>query len=380
MEPKREILDADITFISLVKAGANQKVVIWKATKQPGELTLNKTFKILKTDDEKQMVFGIVYSPGEVDTDGDFATAEAIEKMAYKFMKNGRTNNVDQQHDFVADEGFVAESWITKSGDPLFGDEPTGSWAVGIKIENAETWALIKSGEIKGLSMAGTAEVVEKSSNFKVQSSKGTVMKAFENLVNFFKTKIQKDFNSDYAKEQLWALYYALTDSIWKVLDNMQYGTITKDEAKEQIFLQVEQFREKLQTVDLAKEIKPVMNPEIIEQIQTLSKALQTFTEGVNTNKSQEADMETKEIQKMIDDAIKPVANTIEEIKKNLKPADPEPEPQPAPVKKGEGESAEPTLKEVIERIEKLEKATPGSAQEKENEIEKTDKKGLPLV
>lgn len=147
----------------------------------------------------------------------------------------------------------MAESWITKSGDPLFGDEPAGSWAVGIKIENAETWALIKSGEIQGLSMAGTAEVIEKSSKYKVQSSKGTVMKAFENLVNFFKTKIQKDFNSDYAKEQLWALYYALTDSIWKVLDNMQYGTITKDEAKEQIFLQVEQFREKLQTVDLAK-------------------------------------------------------------------------------------------------------------------------------
>jgi len=372
MEPLREIVDADISFISLVKAGANQKVVIWKSAAQPGELTLQKEIIILKTDDEKQMVYGIVYSPGEVDTDGDFATAAAIEKMAYKFMKNGKTPNVDQQHDFVADEGFVAESWITKSGDPLFADQPVGSWAVGIKVENQETWALVKSGEIKGLSMAGAAQTVP------VQKKNGGVMKnAFESVVKFFKEKIQKDFNSEYAKEQLWALYYALTDSVWKVLDNLQYGTITKDEAKEQLFIQVSQFMEKLKTVDVTKEMKPVLTPEVLEKIDTLSQALQALTEGANIQKSQEADMEKQDVQKMIDEAMKPVNDSLEELKKSLKPAEEKPEPEPAPAQK----SDEPTLKEVLDRVEKLEKATPGSKLAKEDEdIKKSESKGIQFV
>lgn len=372
MEPLREIVDADISFISLVKAGANQKVVIWKSAAQPGELTLQKEIIILKTDDEKQMVYGIVYSPGEVDTDGDFATAAAIEKMAYKFMKNGKTPNVDQQHDFVADEGFVAESWITKSGDPLFADQPVGSWAVGIKVENQETWGLVKSGEIQGLSMAGAAQTVP------VQKKNGGVMKnAFESVVKFFKEKIQKDFNSEYAKEQLWALYYALTDSVWKVLDNLQYGTITKDEAKEQLFIQVSQFMEKLKTVDVTKEMKPVLTPEVLEKIDTLSQALQALTEGANIQKSQEADMEKQDVQKMIDEAMKPVNDSLEELKKSLKPAEEKPEPEPAPAQK----SDEPTLKEVLDRVEKLEKATPGSKLAKEDEdIKKSESKGIQFV
>lgn len=372
MEPLREIIDADISFISLVKAGANQKIVIWKSAKQPGNLTLQKEIKILKTDDEKQMVFGIVYSPGEVDTDGDFATAAAIEKMAYNFMKNARTTNVDQQHDFVADEGFVAESWITKSGDPLFGDQPVGSWAVGIKVENQETWALVKSGEIQGLSMAGVAQTVP------VQKKNGGVMKnAFETIIKFFKEKIQKDFNSEYAKEQLWALYYALTDAVWKVLDNMQYGTITNDEAKEQIFIQVNQFMEKLKTVDVTKDMKPMLTPEVLEKIDTLSQALQALTEGANINKSQEADMEKQDVQKMIDEAMKPISDSLEELKKSLKSAEEKPELETTPTQK----SDEPTLKEVLDRIEKLEKATPGSKQAKEDEnIKKSESKGIQFV
>ena len=378
MEPLREILDADITFISLVKAGANQKTIIWKSAGHPDKPTLSKTIQIMKIDDDKQIVYGIVYSPNEVDTDGDFASAEAIEKIAYKFMKNAHTPNVDQQHDFDSDEGFVAESWLTKSGDPLFSADPAGSWAVGIKVENEDTWALVKSGEIKGLSMAGTAiaQPVEKvkSQKSKVKSGDG-IMKYMEPIIKFFKSKISKDFNSDYAKEQLWALYWALTDSIWKVLDNMGYGTITKEEAKEQIFIQVEQFREKLQTVDLAKEIKPVMNPEILEKIEDLKKALRIF-EGANIQKSQEADMETKEVQKMIDDSLSPISESLEEIKKNLKPADPV-DPK---VEKNEDPKPEDEVKALADRVEKLEKATPGSQQATEDEDLKKTQKGIQFI
>lgn len=200
---------------------------------------------------------------------------------------------------------------------------------------------------------------------------------AFESVVKFFKEKIQKDFNSEYAKEQLWALYYALTDSVWKVLDNLQYGTITKDEAKEQLFIQVSQFMEKLKTVDVTKEMKPVLTPEVLEKIDTLSQALQALTEGANIQKSQEADMEKQDVQKMIDEAMKPVNDSLEELKKSLKPAEEKPEPEPAPAQK----SDEPTLKEVLDRVEKLEKATPGSKLAKEDEdIKKSESKGIQFV
>ena len=43
---------------------------------------------------------------------------------------------------------FVAESWITKGSDPLFPDEPEGSWAVGIRVEDESLWASVKKGEL----------------------------------------------------------------------------------------------------------------------------------------------------------------------------------------------------------------------------------------
>lgn len=154
MKAKRIIKNVDVKFISLVPAGANQKRILWK-----GEGMIDRYVEFKKTDDEKHLVFGIVYSPDEVDTQGDTATAETIENMAHSFMRNGRTTQIDKNHDSVPDEGYIAESWIVRAGDPVFGDQPEGSWAVAVKVENADTWESVKKGELKGLSMAGIAAV-----------------------------------------------------------------------------------------------------------------------------------------------------------------------------------------------------------------------------
>jgi hypothetical protein len=159
LKAKRLLKNVQVSFISLVKEGANKKQIIWKSAEGNENPTFSKDIAIAKTDEEKQMVFGIVYSPDEVDTQGDIMTAPEIEKMAYTFMKEGRTQQVDRQHDFQPDEGFIAESWIVKENDPYFSE--IGSWAVGIKVEDRGTWELIKSGEITGISMAGSAETEE---------------------------------------------------------------------------------------------------------------------------------------------------------------------------------------------------------------------------
>lgn len=151
-----------VDFISLVRKGANKKTILWKSGDD--EPPRSWDVSLSKFDDEKRLVYGIVYSPGEVDSQGDHTDAKQIEKAAHLFMKGSKTGQgVDKDHSFQAEEGaFVAESWIVKKGDSVFPDEPAGSWAVAIKVEDDELWSAVKKGEIGGLSMGGVADQIEK--------------------------------------------------------------------------------------------------------------------------------------------------------------------------------------------------------------------------
>ena len=158
-----ELKDMKITFLSLVPRGANKKKIIWKsaADDKDGE-AVEREVKLTKVNDEQRMVYDIVYSPDQVDTQGDFAKADEIKKAAYGFMKAALTTNIDANHDFDAKDAYVAESWLTKGVDSLFDKEPEGSWAVGIKVESDELWDSVKKGELAGISMAGRAVKVKK--------------------------------------------------------------------------------------------------------------------------------------------------------------------------------------------------------------------------
>jgi hypothetical protein len=118
-----------VDFLSLVSKGANGKRIVWKwGGKKPEGLEVFETpLKKITKSEEKRMVYGIVYSPDEVDSQGEYASRAEIEKAAYGFMKGLRLLNVDAQHDFDPKAAFVAESWITKGTDALFPDEPEGS-------------------------------------------------------------------------------------------------------------------------------------------------------------------------------------------------------------------------------------------------------------
>ncbi|MDR1912623.1 MAG: XkdF-like putative serine protease domain-containing protein [Helicobacteraceae bacterium] len=153
----RELKEIDVRMISLVKVGANRKSLIYK-----GE-TFNEDFLIplTKTDDEKGIVYGIVYAPDETDTQGDRASAEEIEKAAHRFLRGGNVYAVDVEHSFAPVDAYICESWIVKEGDPFF--KEVGAWAVGIKVESEEIRKAIKSGEINALSMYGAAQVAKRS-------------------------------------------------------------------------------------------------------------------------------------------------------------------------------------------------------------------------
>jgi hypothetical protein len=159
-----ELKDMQVDFISLVSKGANGKHVIWKSGegKPEGAEIFETSLKKITKSDEKRVVYGIVYSPDQVDTQGEFAGKAEIEKAAYSFMKGLRLLNVDAQHDFDPKAAYVAESWLVKGVDSLFPNEPEGSWAVGIRVEDDALWNNVKKGELAGLSMAGYASKVKK--------------------------------------------------------------------------------------------------------------------------------------------------------------------------------------------------------------------------
>jgi len=112
---------------------------------------------IEKSKDE-QIVYGIVYEPDTVDTQGDQASAEEIEKAANDFMENvqtfkimhkGKPAKVKVLQSFVAPVDYtIAKRKIKK-----------GSWVLVTRILDKKLWEDIKAGKLTGYSMAGYAKV-----------------------------------------------------------------------------------------------------------------------------------------------------------------------------------------------------------------------------
>ena len=183
----REITDFSVKLISLVAKGANNKNIIYK-DENFSEL-LRVDFK--KSDEEQGVVYGVVYAPDEVDSQGEFAGVKTIKKAAYEFMKHAdMAYCVDVNHNFNLANAYICESWIVKSKDEFF--DEVGAWAVGIKLEDERLREMVKNGELTGLSMYGSGVVKEDKT-----SVAETVKSA---LADFFK-KNKKEETMD--KEEL---------------------------------------------------------------------------------------------------------------------------------------------------------------------------------
>ena len=127
------------------------------------------------SDDEKHMVYGAVLVPdkdiyrnnGEQEFYISF-TKESIEKMSQDFMKEYRQHEVTTDHEEIANEVCVVESWIKAD---LFKDKsvalglneelPVGTWFCGMKVNNVETWERVKKGELKGFSVESMISLEE---------------------------------------------------------------------------------------------------------------------------------------------------------------------------------------------------------------------------
>lgn len=150
-----KLTDLSVSFLSLVKTPATGKGLTLKTTE--GERPA--AFDLVVKNDDMMRAYGVVYAPDQEDAHGDTADADTIRKAQAEFMREGRLKNIDTEHSFTSEMAYVAESWLVRKGDPLFPDEPEGSWAVGIQIGDPDLWKQLKSGELTGISLAGIARM-----------------------------------------------------------------------------------------------------------------------------------------------------------------------------------------------------------------------------
>ena len=177
-----KLTNLNVHFLSLVGKPATGKGLTLKSVK-PNQT--HKLIELTKTDDEQQIAYGIVYTPDQEDSHGDYADAATIRRAAHEFMRHERTKQIDADHSFETLNAHVAESWLIKSSDGMFPDEPEGAWAVGIKVYDPDTWQKLKSGGLTGISLAGVAQV-------KPDQPRTQWVEPKEEVPNWFRAFIEK--------------------------------------------------------------------------------------------------------------------------------------------------------------------------------------------
>lgn len=171
-----QITDLTVEFISIVDRPATGKV--FTAKSRDGRPLTGLPFALTKSDDEMQVLYGIVYPADTVDAHGHWANAATIRKAMERFMRASQTGNIDRQHNFSRQDAYTCECWVVRKGDPLFPDEPVGSWAVGVKVLDPDLWRACKAGDYTGFSLAGFGELTPPPS----QSQESFLAKLFDML------------------------------------------------------------------------------------------------------------------------------------------------------------------------------------------------------
>ena len=109
---------------------------------------------IVKADDSKRLVYGVVYEPNVEDSQGDFASAPTIEKAAHDFMEWHQKMGVSHQRELPNIR--IVESFIAPTDFRLGkADVKKGAWVLVSKVHDDTVWGLVLKGELTGYSIAG---------------------------------------------------------------------------------------------------------------------------------------------------------------------------------------------------------------------------------
>lgn len=119
--------------------------------------TVTFAVKKAKNEELKQVMF-VVMVPNEVDAHGDITTAEEISKACHNFNAHCRKANLF--HLVETNSFSIAESYIAPV-DFVLGEKivKAGTWLANLQVHDDDVWALVKSGDINGVSINALASV-----------------------------------------------------------------------------------------------------------------------------------------------------------------------------------------------------------------------------
>lgn len=239
-----ELKEVEVQFVSYVEEGANKKKFFLIKDKNKKEPNVETKVKVLinkedKNKDEPHLIYGVVYEPLVVDTDGDFMREKEIRKTAHNFLKNYRL--VDKDHNNIPGAGEVVESYVLLD-DMEQGDETIkkGSWVLVTQPDD-ETWELIKDGKYSGYSLFGYAK--EKIDDVEVKNNTSTGI--WDSVKKVF--GIKKDFTTElenYRNNDFWYLFEIFQNAIWKIDWNVE-----GKEYKEKILNNLNQLTEEIKNM-----------------------------------------------------------------------------------------------------------------------------------
>ena len=114
------------------------------------------SIQVLKADDTKKIIYGIVLKPDIADAHGDIMEAVEVEKSAHNYLMFYRNAGVD--HSDQA-EAKIVESYIAPSDLVLQGRAVAkGSWVVAMKVFDENLWLRVKQGDYNAFSAGGYAK------------------------------------------------------------------------------------------------------------------------------------------------------------------------------------------------------------------------------
>jgi len=122
--------------------------------KARGTLPMSRAVKLFKRDEAQRLVGAVVYEPDKVDADGDWASAEDIEKAAHRFMENYQAIGLMHRQslrDVRLVESYILPCELSVEGEMV----KKGSWIVVMKVYNDRVWSMIQDGTLTGVSMGG---------------------------------------------------------------------------------------------------------------------------------------------------------------------------------------------------------------------------------
>lgn len=137
--------------------------------------------EIIKTDNFRQLVYGVFLVPEKADRHGDIISHEDVEIVAHKFVDEYRA--IDEMHKRNKTEATIVESAIAWEDNLNYHGKiiSKGTWFGAIRIDNKQVWEKVLDGTYKAFSVriCGVREEVKEVEKYGVE---GMLNKNFEEL------------------------------------------------------------------------------------------------------------------------------------------------------------------------------------------------------